>query len=152
MNATSGVLESMKEPLENRVWFNYPGDRWPGITGSSDEPSKIARVIEDGSTQIWQYHRNALSYVTRAVDPLGRETLTDYAANGIDVIQVRQKNGTSYDTIASFSWNSQHRPLTVTDAAGKTTPTPGMPAANCSQRQTLSTKRRRMPTTPRATW
>ena len=22
MNATSGVLESMKEPLENRVWFN----------------------------------------------------------------------------------------------------------------------------------
>ena len=33
MNATSGVLESMKEPLENRVWFNYPGDPWPGIIG-----------------------------------------------------------------------------------------------------------------------
>jgi hypothetical protein len=52
MNATSGVLESMMEPLENRVWFNYPGDPWPGIVGSSDEPSKIAQVIEDGSTQI----------------------------------------------------------------------------------------------------
>ena len=121
INATSGVLESMKEPLENRVWFNYPSDPWPGIVGSSDEPSKIARVIEDGSTQIWQYHRNTLSYVTRAVDPLGRETLTDYAANGIDVIRIRQKNGSSYDTVASFTWNSQHRPLSSTDAAGKTT-------------------------------
>ena len=121
INATSGVLESMKEPLENRVWFNYPGDPWPGIVGSSDEPSKIARVIEDGSTQIWQYHRNTLSYVTRAVDPLGRETLFDFAPNGIDVLSVRQKNGDSYDTVASFTWNSQHRPLTSTDAAGKTT-------------------------------
>ena len=42
MNATSGVLESMKEPLENREWYNYPGDPWPGITGTSDQPSKIA--------------------------------------------------------------------------------------------------------------
>ena len=42
-------------------------------------------MIEDGTTQLWQYERNALLYVTRAVDPLGRETLTEYAANGIDV-------------------------------------------------------------------
>ena len=121
MNATSGVLESMKEPLENRVWFNYPGDRWPGIVGTSDEPSKIARVIEDGSTQLWEYERNALSYVTRAVDPLGRETRFDYAENGIDVVQIRQKQGSAYETIASSSWNSQHRPLSFTDAAGQTT-------------------------------
>jgi YD repeat-containing protein len=59
-------------------------------------------------------------------DPRRRSpwTLTDYAANGIDVIQVRQKNGGSYDTIASFTWNSQHRPLASTDAAGKTTECP----------------------------
>ena len=121
MNASSGVLESIKEPLENRVWFNYPGDRWPGIVGSSEEPSKVARVIEDGSTQLWQYERNALSNVTRAVDPLGRATLIDYADNGIDVVQIRQKNGSTYETISSLSWNSQHRPLSSTDAAGKTT-------------------------------
>ena len=66
--------------------------------------------------------RNALAYVTRAVDPLGRETLFDFAAqNGIDLLAVRQKNGGLYDTVASFTWNSQHRPLTFTDAAGKTT-------------------------------
>ena len=73
------------------------------------------------TTQLWQYDRNALANVTRAVDPLGRETLFDYAPNGSDLLAVRQKNGSSYDTIASFTWNAQHRPLSSTDAAGKTT-------------------------------
>ena len=121
INATSGILESVKEPLEKRVWYNYPDQVWSAIVGSSNQPNKVARVIEDGSTQLWQYDQNALANITRSVDPLGRETLTDYAANNIDVVQVRQKNGGGYDTIASFTWNSQRLPLTVTDAAGKTT-------------------------------
>ena len=120
----SSVLECVKEPLENRVWFNYPGQTssiTSGAEGTIHAPNKVARVIEDGTTQLWQYDRNALANVTRAVDPLGRETLFDYAPNGSDLLAVRQKNGSSYDTIASFTWNAQHRPLSSTDAAGKTT-------------------------------
>jgi RHS repeat-associated protein len=120
----SPALECVKEPLENRVWFNYPGQTsssLSGTEGTTHAPNKVARVVEDGTTQLWQYDRNALAKVTRAVDPLGRETLFDFASNGIDLLSIRQKNGSAYDTIASFTWNSQHRPLSSTDAAGKTT-------------------------------
>ena len=120
----SPALECVKEPLENRVWFNYPGQTSSsssGTEGTTHAPNRVARVIEDGTTQLWQYDRNALANVTRAVDPLGRETLFDYAPNGSDLLAVRQKNGSSYDTIASYTWNAQHCPLSSTDAAGKTT-------------------------------
>jgi YD repeat-containing protein len=119
----SSVLECVKESLENRVWFNYPGQTSTSsdIEGTSHAPNRVARVTEDGTTQLWQYDRNELAYVTRSVDPLGRETLFDFAPNGIDLLTVRQKNGSTYDTIASYTWNSQHRPLAFTDAAGKTT-------------------------------
>jgi YD repeat-containing protein len=114
----SPILESVKEPMENRVWFNYPGQSDAGNTeGTIDAPNKVARVIEDGTTQLWQHDRNALANVTRAVDPLGRETLFDFAPNGIDLLSLRQKNGGAYDTLASFTWNSQHRPLTSTEAS-----------------------------------
>ncbi len=119
----SPILDAVKEPHENRVWFNYPGQTAnnPNFEGTIDAPNRVARVIEDGTTQLWQYDRNALAKVTRTVDPLGRETFFDYAPNGVDLLTVRQKNGGAYDTIASFTWNSQHRPLSSTDAAGKTT-------------------------------
>jgi RHS repeat-associated protein len=124
LSQKSAVLECVKEPLENRVWFNHPGQT-PGTSsateGNMHAPDKVARVLEDGSTQLWQCERNALGKVTRAVDPLGRETLFEFAENGIDLLTIRQKNGSSYDTIASFTWNAQHRPLSSTDAAGKTT-------------------------------
>ncbi|HEY5705897.1 MAG TPA: hypothetical protein VIS96_10020, partial [Terrimicrobiaceae bacterium] len=119
----SSILECVKEPLENRVWFNYEGQTSnnPNFEGTIDAPNRVARVVEDGTTQLWQYDRNALANVTREVDPLGRETLFNFAPNGIDLLTARQKNGGAYDTIASYTWNSQHRALSSTDAAGKTT-------------------------------
>ena len=123
LSQTSPVLESVKEPLENRMWFNYPGQRqgFSHFEGNMETPNKVIRVIEDGTTQLWQYERNPLAKITRAVDPLGRETLFDFAENGIDLLSVRQKNGGAYDTIASYTWNSRHRPLSSSDAAGRTT-------------------------------
>jgi YD repeat-containing protein len=69
---------------------------------------------------------------TKEVDPLGREVVYVYGTNnvpdanpttgdGIDLLQVKQKNGGSYDVIASYTYNAQHLPLTHTDAAGQTT-------------------------------
>ncbi|PZA14112.1 RHS repeat domain-containing protein, partial [Parazoarcus communis] len=64
--------------------------------------------------------------ITGLVDPLNRETRIDYAANGIDVVSVRQKSNApgsinGYAMLASYTWNTAHRPLTFTDAAGQTT-------------------------------
>ena len=40
---------------------------------------------------------------------------------GIDLLEVKQKNGGTYDTLWSATYNPLHLPLSVTDAAGETT-------------------------------
>jgi RHS repeat-associated protein len=118
---TSGVLESIKHPLESRIWYNYPGQPAAHQSGTCDKPSSIARVLPDGSTQLTKMEYNAQGNVTRRIDPLGRETKYEYAANGIDLTRAQQKTATAWDTLSEITWNNQHRPLTVKDAAGRIT-------------------------------
>lgn len=122
---TSGVIESTKDPLENRVWRNYPGQSGSAagaFIGTFDQPSLIGRVLPDGTTQLTQIAYNSQGNRTSVIDPMGRQTLFDYAANGIDVVAVRQKTGSNlYTTIAQYTYNSQHQPLTYTDWNGAIT-------------------------------
>jgi YD repeat-containing protein len=62
-------------------------------------------------------------------DPLGRVTTYAYDINGIDLLTVYQKNpagasldpeGQAADKLGAYTYNSQHEPLTATDASGKT--------------------------------
>jgi len=120
------TLESLKQPQERRVWFSYPGqdsNAWHSnvMAGTLDQPSTIARVLDDGSTQLYRYDYNAFGKPLRAVDPVGRETRYEYAANGIDLLRVKQVTPSGEQLIAEVTWNSQHRPLTVRDAAGQVT-------------------------------
>ena len=68
-----------------------------------------------------RFEYNALGKVTRETDPLGRTTIYNYDATGIDLVEVRQVNGQTTDLLKSLTYNSQHEPLSVTDAAGQTT-------------------------------
>jgi RHS repeat-associated protein len=78
--------------------------------------------LDDGRTQLTQYEYNTVGNVTKMVDPMGRETRLEYAPNGIDLIRVAQKTGaTTETTLAEFTYDEQHRPLTAKDAAGQTT-------------------------------
>ncbi|MGH9461178.1 MAG: RHS repeat domain-containing protein, partial [Vicinamibacteria bacterium] len=52
---------------------------------------------------------------------MGRETLHEYAANELDLLKVKQKNGATYDLLQEVTYNAGHQPLTVKDAAGTTT-------------------------------
>lgn len=115
-------LESYKYPLENRVWYNYPNQSSTGFSGSLDYPTGIGRVLDDGTTQLTKMTYNAQGHVTDTIDPMGRETQFIYAANGIDLLTVKQKTAASaYSTVAQFTYNSTHLPLTHMDAAGQTT-------------------------------
>jgi RHS repeat-associated protein len=118
---TSNVLESVKRPLESRVWYNYPGQTTAHQPGTCDKPSVIGRVLPDGTTQLTRMEYNAQGNVTHSIDQLGRETQYAYAENGIDLIQIQQKTATGWDTLTQITWNNQHRPLTVKDAAGRIT-------------------------------
>ncbi len=122
LSKNSGIIESRKKPLESRVWYNYQGQSEPHFEGDTAWPTKIARLLDDGTTQLYQYEYNSIGKVTKAIDPVGRETVYEYAGNGVDLLRIKQKNGSTYDTIVEYSgYNSQHLPSTKTDAAGETT-------------------------------
>jgi RHS repeat-associated protein len=131
----SGVKHSEKLPLESRVWYMYPNQFGINSTGSLASPIKVARVLDDGSSQIYQYEYNRQTKPTRVIDPLGRETVYSYGTGntidadqatgmGIDLLQVKQKNPEApggYDVLETLTYNAQHQPTTVIDAAGQAT-------------------------------
>ena len=131
---SSRVKESEKEPLENRVWYNYPGQAPGGCNnpilfpvssgnvvtnGASNQPSAIGRVLDNGSTQVQTFQYNASGSVTQATDAVGRQWAYTYAANGID--RLTTSNTTSgTQLLETRTYNSLHLPLTITAANGKT--------------------------------
>ena len=64
---------------------------------------------------------NSKGHLTRSTDPIGRETIYTYDTNEIDLLNIKQKNGSNYDLLETRTYNSQHEPLTVTDTAGQAT-------------------------------
>jgi len=120
-NTASPILESYKAPFENRVWFNYEGQASPTFVGTSDRQTKIARVLDDGTTQLYQYEYNSLGNPTRSIDPIGRTLTFVYETNQIDLREIRQTRAGQNELLFRATYNTQHRPLSTTDAAGKTT-------------------------------
>ena len=122
---TAGILESVKEPLEGRVWYDYAGQPVSEfsslVVGSSNQPTHIGRVLDDGSTQLYTYEYNGFGNVTKMIDPSGRTFSYVYAANGIDLLEVRQTRAGQSHLLSKGSYNTQHLPLTSEDAAGQTT-------------------------------
>jgi YD repeat-containing protein len=119
----STTVESTKYPFENRIWFNYPGQTASQLSGSYVKPIATARVLDDGTTQLSTASYDTTGYfkVTQVTDPLGRTTSFAYS-NHIDLAAISQT--TAYgvqQTIAQFIYNTQHRPIFSTDAAGQTT-------------------------------
>jgi RHS repeat-associated protein len=121
INVTSGVVETDKLPLENRVWYNYPGQPNVYTAGTLNLASKVGRVLDDGTTQLYQYEYNSFGKTTKVTDPAGRITAYVYDTNGIDLLEVRQQTGGINELLASYTYNSQHLPLTATDTSNKTT-------------------------------
>ena len=117
----SNYATSVKKPLEGRVWYAYEGGLGHDQLGPIAKASKMGRVLDDGTSQIYRYEYNNRGHITRFTDAVGRESVYTYAANEIDLLNVKQKNGGNYDLLQSFTYNSQHEPLTSTDAAGQVT-------------------------------
>lgn len=120
LTTTSGCLESVKPPLEGRIWYDYAGSG-PTVIGPTTRPAHVGRVLDDGSTQLNTYGHNAFGKITNSVDPAGRTLSRFFDTNGIDLLEIRQKRGANNDLLFKATYNPQHRPLTVTDAAGQTT-------------------------------
>ena len=126
----SGVRHSQKKALESRVRYTYEDQTDPTKVGKNALPIKIARIVTGGATELSQYTYNPLGNVLKETDPVGRVKTFYYATNNSDVLAVYQRNpagasldpdGQSADKIAAYTYNSLHKPLTETDAAGQVT-------------------------------
>jgi RHS repeat-associated protein len=118
MQTASFVLESTKNPLENRIWYLYSGQSGGMTIGTSNKPTAVGRVLDDGTTQLATFQWNEFGHITQLVDPAGRKRTFQYAANGIDLSAVFATNGTASSTLFSAFYDSHHEPLTITDGAG----------------------------------
>jgi hypothetical protein len=49
---------SVKRPLEGRVWYQYPGQPSPTTLDWWREPSRVGRVLDDGTSQITEITDN----------------------------------------------------------------------------------------------
>jgi RHS repeat-associated protein len=121
LTTATGLWESQKAPLENRVWYNYAGQPSSIEIGNSDQPIAAGRVLDDGTTQLYTYQYNAAGNLTNSVDPVGRSTTYIYSTNNVDLLEVIKNTGPTNQILAQSVYNSQHLPLTISDAAGQTT-------------------------------
>ena len=123
-NIKGSIPESIKSPLEGRVWFYYQGQNNSIFTneGMRANPTHIGRVLDDGTTQLDRFTYNSMGKITQNIDPLGRTTNYTYAANDIDLLKIEQVNVEGgLDLLATYTWNAQHLPVTIKDAGGAVT-------------------------------
>lgn len=120
--AASGTLESLKKPLESRIWnFYNQTDGRTYVQGPSSQPTEVARILDDGTEQRTKTEYNAWGKPTKVTDAAGRVTSYAYSSDGLDLLSVRNTTAGANELLAQYAYNSQHKPLTTTDASGKTT-------------------------------
>jgi RHS repeat-associated protein len=116
----SSIPHSIKRPLEGRQWYSYPNQTSTGTAGDGIQPAKVARVMDDGTSQIFETTYNALGRVTSEKDPLGRRTSYVYAANGTDLLEERQTTGGLNELVTQYgNYGADHLPRTITNASGQ---------------------------------
>jgi len=137
---TSGILESMKPPLESRIWYVYPGTQSPGFNQGITlrKPIVMARMVDDANgnpvSQTHKFTYNSIGNITSYTDPRGRQTTFDYQGNDIDLWRIRQTAPGASETLLEFGKYNQgweapipnpntapHRPESVTDASRRIT-------------------------------
>lgn len=125
---TSELLESIKPPLESRIWFSYPNQSDPhwDTTITLRQPTVISRVVDDPAnpnnfvTQTYRFTYNSRGRVTSYLNPTYSRIDFEYDANGIDLKKVLQANDCNAVLAEFGTYDSQHRPATYTDAARQT--------------------------------
>lgn len=125
----SGVPWRIKPPLESETVYSHPGDvrNTPdqlgdvfnvGPNSGTGLPAAITRVLEGGVTQTTRFEYNSRGYTTRVIDPAGRSFSFAYTSDGIDLLEAF--NDRTRERLFQATYNSQHLPLTVVDAARQT--------------------------------
>src|SRR5205085_7868892 len=97
--APSGIPASEKAPLENRVWSAYAGQSDTNHTPASANPTRVARVLGDGSTQASLIEYNSLRNRTKTTNSVPRAPSYIYHSNNTDLLEVRYTTAASNELV-----------------------------------------------------
>ncbi|MBX9571394.1 MAG: LysM peptidoglycan-binding domain-containing protein [Candidatus Obscuribacterales bacterium] len=86
------------------------------VTGSATEFIQISGDLF-GAVQYWSFQRNPIGHVTRSIDPIGRQFDFTYASNNIDLLTLRETQGSDSLLLGSWQYNGNHRVTSFTDAS-----------------------------------
>jgi RHS repeat-associated protein len=112
------------------TWYDY-ADKYsgdPSFTGPQLLPSEIARVMPDGSTWYEYHERNKYGHTTNMIEKWElagtayfRTNRYVYATNDIDLLEHWKTHEGGEHRVVGYSYNSNHQPLTMTNALGEVT-------------------------------
>jgi RHS repeat-associated protein len=120
------VANTTQRALDNTYTYTVAGESVTGdgahnVPGPINKPSSVSVPTLSG-TQIYNYQYNALGKTTQSVDPLSRTFSYLYAANNIDLLEKRQKQGTNNDLNGKWIYNNtKHLPNKYIDGSGRAT-------------------------------
>lgn len=124
-NVEAPVIAWIKPALEGQITNTYEGQTGSDdliYIGNSNKPIKVERILDDLSVQSYNYKYNDAGKVTESIDPLGRKFEYEYAANGIDLLEVRQTKDSNNDLLGKWIFNnSVHLPNISLDGSGQRT-------------------------------
>ena len=109
------------------TWFGYPGQSSAGTSGTSVQPTLVARRLPDGSTWYESYQRNVFGKVTSKTSTYGianppatrTYTYVYDPNNNQDLLQVFLPGS---EQVSSYTYNSRHQVLTETQWPDDTHP------------------------------
>ncbi len=116
--AVSSIPGFMQPQGERRLWFSYPGETADSYQGTLSTPSTVARVLDNGQQQVYSATLDGAGRPQWTYDPAGRKTTFIYAPPSY--ADVSTVINAVHETVASYTYNGNHRPLTYTDDAGQT--------------------------------
>ena len=118
--SSTGQVASTTAPLEGRVTYSYGTQSLPDVVGTSKQSTGMTRKLDDGTVQtVSSTSTPGFNMPETQVDPLERTMKNFYAANGIDLTEVRNITAGGNDLLTKFENYTNHLPQTITDAAGQ---------------------------------
>jgi len=121
----------------NATWQSYNGVATPNgnnidlvcyspqlqlyTTATTGYASFYSRSYRSGTAQLTENEYNSTGNLTKTIDPMRRTFSYSYAANGIDLLEKRETQGTDNYLMGHWEYNSNHQPIVYIDGSAQRT-------------------------------
>ncbi|MBP9092306.1 hypothetical protein KBI23_14855 [bacterium] len=121
----------------NTTWQNYGGVATPNgdnidlvcfspeeqlyTTAATGFENFYSHSYRSGTSQLTENQYNSAGNLTQTIDPMRRTFSYTYAANGIDLLEKRETQGTDNFLLGHWEYNAKHQPIVFIDGSAQRT-------------------------------